>query len=81
MNNYYFTFGVRQPYHHKYVKVIANNMAQARAMMVSAHGLKWAFPYKEDDFQAMQSRWPYTELAVLDRNDEAVDWEDLNVGS
>ena len=80
MNNYYFTFGIGQPYHHKYVKVIANNMAQARAMMVRAHGLKWAFPYEEADFKAMQEKWNYKQLSTLCRDDEQVDWEDLNVG-
>ena len=45
MKIYYFTFGYGQKHENHYVIVHAPDHAEARAAMIVAYGIKWAFQY------------------------------------
>ena len=52
---WYFTFGLGQEHAGHYVKFFGA-YEDARQQMVDHYGLKWAFQYSEEDWQAWEQR-------------------------
>lgn len=52
MNKFIFTFGCGQANAGKCQPIFANTMREARAEMEKQYGLKWAFGYTEEDWEA-----------------------------
>lgn len=49
----------------KYVRITAKNVADARIVMISNYGDKWAFCYSEKEFEHQPKEYGLTELRHL----------------
>ena len=66
---FYATFGTGRPYAGHYVKVETDDEEEAREVMFSAHGDKWAFLYNEEEGIEQVQKWDLKLLAVLRKNE------------
>lgn len=59
------------PLKNKYVEITAMDAYDARDIMISWFGTKWAFQYKEDDWEGVMKEFPeYELLEQIDKRNE-----------